>query len=133
MAKGALHTVGRSSRGAQRERFAVCVRGHRGRYLGRRISACSNLTPTAGHGGLHLLPPYPSVPHPRDVSFEVAGRPFILSPGVRVWLLRAFGSAPLGGSEGELLGLLLVWLRLFGGPGRFSQDSHSKHLTVRNG
>src|SRR5215217_8652604 len=74
MAKGALHTVGRSSRGAQRERSAVCVRGHRGRYLGRRISACSNLTTTAGHGGLHLLPPYPSVPHPGASRLRSAGR-----------------------------------------------------------
>src|SRR5215217_2387123 len=104
MAKGALHTVGRSSRGAQRERLAAWVRGHRGRYLGRRISACSNLTPTAGHGGLHLLPPYPSVPHPRGVSFEVAGRPFTLpsfASDERGWLLRACAWSPRGRGWGR--------------------------------
>jgi hypothetical protein len=31
-----------------------------------------------GRGGLHLLPPYPSIPQRKGAPSEVAGRPFIL-------------------------------------------------------
>src|SRR5215216_1535524 len=75
MAKGALHTVGRSSRGAQRDRLAVCVRGHRGRYLGRRISAShlENTYSGARRGG--APPNFGPAPHLLEASATSNGRP----------------------------------------------------------